>query len=88
MEEALSAEKTRINPPQNRLISGGAGALLFLRVPREQEAKLKVSPAADSRVEGVTAGGRDAGCWHRYRGAHLIRPTQCSQVIHHPLSLY
>lgn len=53
----------------------GAEALLFFHVPRRHRAKLEVSPhppPADSGVEGVTAGGREAGCSLCYRSDHLM----------------
>lgn len=41
----------------------GAEALLFFNVPREHGAKLEVSPAADSRAEGVVGDGWWEGSW-------------------------
>lgn len=52
------------DPPDNRMISKESEALLFITVPREQEAKLEVSPSSDSRVGGWwRVGGKpDAPC--------------------------
>lgn len=59
----------------------GAKALLFFNVPREQEAKLEVSPPRRQRsARGVTRKGSLL-----YRGGHLIQPEQRLQVIYHPL---